>query len=152
MCVPTENTYRVPGFLSSRPNWVPPPPHPLGSVAPLPFWVQGINTLSCGGWRDPIPTKEQTLCYSMCTIICRLSVCTLLERLLLQTTKMSFFEIEMLQLKLFLQIFNGERREDHDLYVVGFRSDSTPKLSAYTDIMAFSRCCYITVDSTTPAP
>ncbi len=28
--------YRVTGFLSSRPNWVSPPPHPQGSVAPPP--------------------------------------------------------------------------------------------------------------------
>jgi hypothetical protein len=25
---------RVPGFLSSRPNWLPLPPHPQGNVAP----------------------------------------------------------------------------------------------------------------------
>ncbi len=25
--------YRVPGFLSSRPVWLPPPPHPQASVA-----------------------------------------------------------------------------------------------------------------------
>ncbi len=25
----------MPGFLSSQPNWLPPPPHPQASVAPL---------------------------------------------------------------------------------------------------------------------
>jgi hypothetical protein len=29
-----QRVYRVPGLLSSRPNWVPPPPHPQESVAP----------------------------------------------------------------------------------------------------------------------
>jgi hypothetical protein len=36
-----HRVYRVPGFLSSRPNWVPPPPLPLGSVAPSPFGSEG---------------------------------------------------------------------------------------------------------------
>ncbi len=35
----TEHT-GVPGFLASRPNWVPPSPHPQANVAP-PLWVQG---------------------------------------------------------------------------------------------------------------
>ncbi len=61
--------YRVPGFLSSRPNWVP-PPHMQASVAP-PLWVQG-GTLVCGGWvGDPIPKKGQTLWCSLYTIIPR---------------------------------------------------------------------------------
>jgi hypothetical protein len=35
---------RVPGFLSSRPNWLRPPPHPQGSVAPpLPLWSGGAG-------------------------------------------------------------------------------------------------------------
>ncbi len=54
--------YRVPGFLSSRPNWVSPPPHPQASVATT-FWVQGGHTLLRGReWGDPIPTNGQTLC------------------------------------------------------------------------------------------
>jgi hypothetical protein len=32
-----QRVYRVPGLLSSRPNWVPPPPHPQESVVPPPF-------------------------------------------------------------------------------------------------------------------
>jgi hypothetical protein len=32
---------RVPGFLSGRPNWLPPPPHPQASVAPPPFGSGG---------------------------------------------------------------------------------------------------------------
>ncbi len=31
-----HKVYRVPDFLSSCPNWVPPPPYPLESVAPSP--------------------------------------------------------------------------------------------------------------------
>ncbi len=46
------------------------PPHPQASVAP-PLWVQeGRHTWVRGrGWGDPIPTKGQTLWYSMYTII-----------------------------------------------------------------------------------
>ncbi len=38
---------RVPGFLSSRPSWLSPPPHPQASVAPPPpqLWFRGG-----GGW------------------------------------------------------------------------------------------------------
>ncbi len=53
---------RVPGFLSSRPNWVPPNPHSLASVAPPS--LQGGETHSHTGegfGGDPIPTKGQTL-------------------------------------------------------------------------------------------
>ncbi len=45
---------RVQGFLSRRPNWLPPPPHPLANVArglpspPPPFCSKGGNTLACG--------------------------------------------------------------------------------------------------------
>ncbi len=39
----------MPGFHSSRPNWVPPSPHSQGSVAPPPLWVQGGDTLASGG-------------------------------------------------------------------------------------------------------
>jgi hypothetical protein len=45
--VETQEYTRVPGFLSSRPNWLsPPPPHPQASFAPPP------HTLACGrgGW------------------------------------------------------------------------------------------------------
>ncbi len=53
--------YRVPGLLPSRPNWVPPTPHP-GSKG---------ETHSLAGKRvrgDPIPTMGQTLWYSMYAI------------------------------------------------------------------------------------
>jgi hypothetical protein len=60
----------VPGFRSSRPNWVPPLPHQQASVAPPPIWVQGGRHISlAGGGGDPIPTKEQTLRYFMNTKI-----------------------------------------------------------------------------------
>jgi hypothetical protein len=61
---------RVPGFLSS-PNWVPQVPHPQASVAPRPpLGSRGeTHLLTKEGMGDPIPTKEQTLWYSMYTII-----------------------------------------------------------------------------------
>ncbi len=40
--------YRVPGFLYSHLIWVLPTPHPQVIVAP-PLWVQGGDTLACGG-------------------------------------------------------------------------------------------------------
>ncbi len=39
---------RVPGFLSSRSNWVRPLLHPQASVAPPPLWFQRGITLACG--------------------------------------------------------------------------------------------------------
>jgi hypothetical protein len=46
----TECTlYRVLGFLSSRPNWVPPPPYTQESVAPPLYGPNGGDTLACGG-------------------------------------------------------------------------------------------------------
>ncbi len=38
---------RVPGFLFSCPNWLPPPPYPQASVAPPPFGSRG-DTLASG--------------------------------------------------------------------------------------------------------
>jgi hypothetical protein len=76
------------GFLSSRPNWVRPLPHPQASVAPLfdrlslqsselgpptpspaaqasvapLFWFWGAHTRwRERGWADPIQTRGQTL-------------------------------------------------------------------------------------------
>ncbi len=48
---------------SSRPNWVPPPTHPQGSVAPPSFGSKGEtrSLAGGGGCGDPIPTKGQTL-------------------------------------------------------------------------------------------
>ncbi len=37
--------YVVPGFLSSRPNWLPPPPHPQACVAPL-WFLGGTHSLA----------------------------------------------------------------------------------------------------------
>ncbi len=63
--------FRVPGFLHSRPDWVPPHPHPQESVAPL--WVQGGSHTRIrgggGGGGALIPTMRQTLCYSRYAII-----------------------------------------------------------------------------------
>jgi hypothetical protein len=42
-----HRAFKVPKFLSSRPNWVPPPPHPQARVAP-PLWVQGGDILLAG--------------------------------------------------------------------------------------------------------
>ncbi len=42
-----HSVYRVPGFLSSRPDWVPPHPHLQESDVP-PLWVQGGDTLARG--------------------------------------------------------------------------------------------------------
>jgi hypothetical protein len=53
---------KVPGFLSSRPNWVHPPPHPQSSVAPPPPpWLGGGGT-KFGRWG-------QALWYSRYNII-----------------------------------------------------------------------------------
>jgi hypothetical protein len=57
-----HRVYRVPGFLSSRRNWV---PHPLTRKGLLLFPPLGPRgeTHSLGG--DPIQTKGETLWYSM---------------------------------------------------------------------------------------
>jgi hypothetical protein len=62
--------YRVPGILSSRPNWVPPPPHQQGSVDPSPLDPRKETHSFAGeGVRGgPIPTKGLSLWYSMYTI------------------------------------------------------------------------------------
>jgi hypothetical protein len=44
-----QRVYRVPGLLSSRPNWVPPPPHLQESVVPPPLDPRGeTHSLSEG--------------------------------------------------------------------------------------------------------
>jgi hypothetical protein len=54
----------VPGFLSSRPNWLPPPPLPQASESP-PFGSRrGTHLLAGERARGPIMTKGQTLWYS----------------------------------------------------------------------------------------
>ncbi len=55
-----QSIYRVPGFLTSRRNWVPSPPHPQGSVAPLSFGSKGGETLACGeGWRTEFRRRDR---------------------------------------------------------------------------------------------
>ncbi len=73
--------YRVPGFLSSRPNWVPPLPQPQGSVAPPPFGFKGKRhtRLRRRGWGGPNSDEGKTLWYSLYTKIplrpeCRLCI------------------------------------------------------------------------------
>jgi hypothetical protein len=39
----------MPGFLSSRPNWLPPPSYPHTSVAPPLFWFGGRGGHSLAG-------------------------------------------------------------------------------------------------------
>jgi hypothetical protein len=64
-----HRVYRVPGFLSSRPNWLPPPIHPQASIAfsPPPPLVPGGGTHSLAGegtgGGEPIRRKRQTLWY-----------------------------------------------------------------------------------------
>jgi hypothetical protein len=57
----------VPGFLSSRLNWLPPP---LTRKRVLPsLWFQRGYTLARGRGEEPIWTKGQTLWYSRYSII-----------------------------------------------------------------------------------
>ncbi len=62
---------RVPGFLFSRPKWLPPVLHPQAGVAPPPFVSKGRRTHSLGGEGagETIPTKGQTLWYSRYSVI-----------------------------------------------------------------------------------
>jgi len=60
------------GFISSRPNWVGPPPQLQVSVAPPPPLGPKAERLTRWWGRgsgDPIPKKGQTLWYSVYTII-----------------------------------------------------------------------------------
>jgi hypothetical protein len=61
---------RVPGFLSSRPNWLPPLPPAQASVAPPPRSVPRGDTLACGRTSGGSQFgRRQTLRYSKCRII-----------------------------------------------------------------------------------
>jgi hypothetical protein len=44
-----HRVYRVPGFLSSRPNWLPRSPLPQASVALVPLWFQEGGDTPAGG-------------------------------------------------------------------------------------------------------
>jgi hypothetical protein len=55
-----HKVYRVPGFLFSRRNWVPPPPHPLASVAPPPLGPRGGDTLARGRGAGGTYSEEGT--------------------------------------------------------------------------------------------
>jgi hypothetical protein len=50
----------VPGFLSNRPNWVPPPPRQKESVAPPPFGSRGETHLLAGGGLGGLNSDEGT--------------------------------------------------------------------------------------------
>jgi hypothetical protein len=57
--------YRVPGFLSTRPNWVPPPPHRLASVDPPPsptfhLYENRKNWQQINPWNNSFSTKKVT--------------------------------------------------------------------------------------------
>jgi hypothetical protein len=47
----------MPGFLSSRSNWVPPIPYPQDGVAPLPLGPRG-ETLSLAGEKVGGPNSD----------------------------------------------------------------------------------------------
>jgi hypothetical protein len=53
-----QRVYRVPGFLSSRPNWLPPPPHPQSSIW-FPGGGGGVHSLAVERVGEPIRTKER---------------------------------------------------------------------------------------------
>ncbi len=52
-----HRVYRVPGFLSSQLDWVPPPSHPQGSVASLPLGPRGGDILAC--WEGGGPNSDE---------------------------------------------------------------------------------------------
>ncbi len=62
-----QRVYKVLGFLSSRPNWAPPPPRLEVNVAPPPFGSKGVTQtrLRGKGSGDPITPKGQTFWYSV---------------------------------------------------------------------------------------
>ncbi len=54
----TQSMCRVSGFLSSRPNRVPPTPRPQGSIAPPTFGFKGGDTLAGGRGEGSQGTEE----------------------------------------------------------------------------------------------
>ncbi len=59
--------YRVPGFLYSRPNWVPPHPNPQASEPP-PLDPRRKTPLACEGVEDTIQTISQKLWCSVISV------------------------------------------------------------------------------------
>jgi hypothetical protein len=64
---------RVLSYFSSRRNWDSPNPSPAGGVVPPWLWGSGTLAGERGVGRVPIPTRGQTLRYSLYTY----SICTL---------------------------------------------------------------------------
>ncbi len=124
MC--THREYIQSARLSFQSSELGPPP--LGSVAPLPFWVQGGNTLSCREWRDQIPTKEHLLYayYNLSTVRVYLTR----KSLLLLNTKFPLSGKSNVTVK---KKFYGGRKESHDFFCC-----LISLTSAYTDVMALS--------------
>jgi hypothetical protein len=72
-----HRVFRVPGFLSSRPNWGPQPPHPQESVAPPPFESKGGDTPCLAEEGAGGPNSDDgtdTLVYSRYTTVSSLYV------------------------------------------------------------------------------
>jgi hypothetical protein len=76
-----ESVDRVPGFLSSRPNWI---PRPLTRKRVLlPLWFQGGDTLRAGGANSDEGTDILVLQYDYSGIIrlrCTAFMCIVAER------------------------------------------------------------------------
>jgi hypothetical protein len=65
-----HRVYRGPGSLSSRPNWVPPPPHPTSECCSSPFGFKGGVTLAWGGGGTQFRRRDRhSAWYSMYTTI-----------------------------------------------------------------------------------
>ncbi len=56
---------RVPGFLSSRPNWLSSTPHPQAIVSPAPCGSKGGDTLACERWGGGANSGEVSIWYSI---------------------------------------------------------------------------------------
>jgi hypothetical protein len=57
--VKSQGIYRVPGFLSIHPNWLPPLPHPQASVAPPPLVLKWwAHSLAREGWGGANSDEE----------------------------------------------------------------------------------------------
>jgi hypothetical protein len=63
-----RRVYRVPGFLSSRPNWVP-TPSAARECCSSPLWVRGGDTLACGERGEGTQIRRRDTLWYMYTII-----------------------------------------------------------------------------------